>query len=119
MKGNIIQDMIEQALLQTHTAFCARVISTSGDLAAIQPLHMVKAIGGQPQMQAVIPDCPVLQSAVKFTSLNPAAARKVQAGDTVYCVCAERDISETRSGTAAVPVIGRHMLSSAVVVGIL
>lgn len=111
--------MIEQALLQVHTGFCAKVISINGNLAAVQPLNMVKPVGGKPQMQAVIPNCPVLDSAVKFTSLNPAAVRRVLAGDTVYCVCAERDVSETRKGSFATPVLGHHMLSSAVVIGIL
>lgn len=116
---NEIQQMIEQALLQVHTGFCAKVIGVSGNLASVQPLNMVKAVGGQAKPQAVVPNCPVLESAVKFTALSPAACRKVQSGDTVYCICAERDISETRGGTFATPVAGHHMLSSAVVVGIL
>lgn len=116
---NEIQQMMEQALLQVHTGFCAKVISVSGNLASVQPLNMVKAVGGQARPQAVIPNCPILESAVKFTSLSPAAARRVQTGDTVYCICADRDISETRGGAFAAPVTGHHMLSSAVVAGIL
>lgn len=119
MNGTVINGLIEQALLKVHTGFCARVVSVSGNLASVQPLNMVKAVGGQPQKQAVIPNCPVLESAVKFTGLSPAVARRVQAGDTVYCVCADRDISETRSGAFATPVPGHHSLSGAVVVGIL
>jgi len=118
VKGAIFQDMVEQVLLQVHTGFFATVISTSGNLATLQPLNMIKAVGGQPQKQAVIPNCPVLDSAVKFTSLSPAAARRVQAGDTVYCVCADRDITETRTGAFATPVPGHHSLVDAVVVGI-
>lgn len=118
MKGTIFQEMIEQALLQVHTGFFATVISVGGNLATVQPLNLIKAVGGQPQKQAVIPNCPVLDSAVKFTSLSPAAARRVQAGDTVYCVCADRDIAETRTGTFATPVPGHHSLAGAVVVGI-
>ena len=119
MKGTIFNEMIEQALLQVHTGFCGRVVSVSGNLASVQPLNMVKAVGGQPQKQAVIPNCPVLDSAVKFTSLSPAAVRRVQTGDIVYCVCADRDISETRGGNFATPVSGHHTLAGAVVVGIL
>lgn len=119
MKGTIFQDMIEQALLQLHTGFCGKVISIKGNLATVQPLNMVKAIGAQPQKQAVIPNCPVLDSAVKFINLNPAAVRRVQAGDTVFCMCADRDISETRSGAFATPVTGHHSMSGAVVIGIL
>lgn len=119
MKGTVFQDMIEQALLQVHTGFCAKVVGVSGNLASVQPLNMVKAVGGTAKKQAVIPNCPVLDSAVKFTSLSPAAARRVQAGDTVYCVCADRDISETRGGNFATPVPGHHALAGAVVIGIL
>lgn len=119
MKGTIFNEMIEQALLQVHTGFFAKVINVNGNLASVQPLNMVKAVGGQPQKQAVIPNCPVLDCAVKFTSLSPAAVRRVQVGDTVYCVCADRDISETRTGAFATPVSGHHMLSGAVVIGIL
>ncbi len=119
MKGTIFNEMIEQALLQVHKGFMAKVVSTSGNLASVQPLNMVKAVGGQAQKQAVIPNCPVLDSAVTFTSLSPVAVRRVQAGDTVYCVCADRDITETRTGAFATPVPGHHMLAGAVVVGIL
>lgn len=119
MKGTIFNGMIEQALLQVHTGFCAKVISVSGNLATIQPLNMIQAVGGQPQQQAVIPNCPVLENAVKFTSLSPPAARRIQGGDIVFCMCADRDISETRTGAFAVPVAGHHTLAGAVVVGIL
>lgn len=119
MKGTIFNEMIEQALLQVHTGFFGKVVSISGNLATVQPLNMIKAAGGQPQKQAVIPNCPVIDSAVKFTSLSPAVVRRVQAGDIVYCVCADRDITETRTGAFATPVAGHHSLAGAVVVGII
>lgn len=104
--NNAIQGMINNALMQTHTAFCGKVISVEGNFAKVQPLNMVKAIGGKAQKQAVIPKVPILQH-----------VDGVAAGDTVFCVCAERDISETRKGNFALPVSGRHMLSDAVIVG--
>lgn len=119
MKGTVFQGMIEQALLQVHTGFFAKVTAVSGNLATVQPLNLVKAVGGQAQKQAVIPKCPVLDSAVKFLSLSPATVRRVQAGDTVYFVCADRDISETRTGSFATPIPGHHTLDGAVVVGIM
>ena len=54
---NVIQGMINNALMQTHTAFCGKVISVSGNLAKVQPLNMVKALGGKAQKQAVILVC--------------------------------------------------------------
>lgn len=104
--SNVIQQMINNALMQTHTAFCGRVESVSGRLAKVQPLNMVKAVGGKAQKQAVISNVPILQH-----------VGTVKKGDTVYCVCAERDITETRKGKFALPVRGRHMLSDAVIVG--
>lgn len=103
---NVLKGMINNALMQTHTAFCGKVISVSGRTAKVQPLNMVKAVGGSAKKQAVIPDVPILQH-----------VGTVYKGDTVFCMCAERDISETRKGNFAIPVLGRHMLSSAVIVG--
>lgn len=104
--NNVIQGMINNALMQTHTAFCGKVISVSGKYAKVQPLNMIKAIGGKAQKQAVITSVPILQH-----------VEGVKKGDTVFCVCAERDITETRKGKYALPVRGRHMLSDAVIVG--
>lgn len=135
MKGTLFNEMIEQALLQVHTGFVGKVVSISENLVTVQPLNLVKAIGGQPQKQAVIPNCPVLQSARKFTKIvqstssggDPPHTHSIeiwdvtgpQPGDTVFCVCADRDITETRAGAFAAPVSGHHTLASAVVVGIL
>lgn len=104
--SNFIEGMINNALMNTHTAFCGKVISVSGRFAKVQPLNMVKAKGGKAQKQAVIPSVPILRH-----------VEGVKKGDTVFCVCAERDITETRKGKYALPVSGRHMLSDAVIVG--
>lgn len=129
--SNVIQIMIDNALMSTHTAFCAKVISVKGNLANVQPLNMVKAVGGKAQKQAVIPNVPILQptykAKVKYTddTCEESTSKQatvtyelnIKAGDTVFCVCAERDITETRKGKFALPVKGRHMLSDAVIVG--
>lgn len=104
--SNVIQGLINNALMQTHTAFCGKVISVSGSTAKVQPLNMIKAKGGNAQKQAVIPSVPILKH-----------VGAVAVGDTVFCVCAERDITETRKGKFDLPVQGRHMLSDAVIVG--
>jgi len=110
---NVIQGLINNALMVTHTAFCGKVISVKGNLAKVQPLNMVKAKGGNAQKQAVLTDVPILQPTYKADGYTC----NIKAGDTVYCVCAERDITETRKGKFALPVQGRHMLSDAVIVG--
>ena len=103
---NAIHGMINNALMQTHTAFCAKVISVSGKSAKVQPLNMVQAIGRTAKKQAVIEHVPSLEH-----------VKDVAKGDTVYCLCAERDITETKNGKFDLPVKGRHMLSSAVIIG--
>lgn len=79
----------------------------------------MKAVGGQAIPQAIIEHCPVLQSAVKIETINPVSIRTIQAGDIAYCVCADRDISETQTGAMVTPVAGHHMINDAVIVGIL
>lgn len=115
LECNVFQAMINNALMQTHTAFCAKVISVSGGFAKVQPLNMIKAKGGKAQKQAVITQVPILQPTYKEKGADYTC--NIKAGDTVYCVCAERDITETRKGSFALPVKGRHMLSDAVIVG--
>ena len=123
--SSVINTMIENALMQTHTAFCGKVISVSGKFAKVQPLNMVKAVGGKSQKQAVITNVPILQPTTRIASIKCGGedcdikyvSDTIKAGDTVFCVCAERDITETRKGIFALPVHGRHRLSDAVIVG--
>lgn len=119
MNSSVFQNMIEQAILQVHTGFFGKVVGVNGNTASVQPLNQIKAVGGKAIPQAIIENCPVLQSAVKFETINPASIRKIQVGDIVYCVCADRDISETQTGAMATPVVGHHMINDAVIVGIL
>lgn len=112
--SNVIQGMINNALMQTHTAFCGKVLSVSGDFAKVQPLHMTKAVGGKAQKLPPITNVPILKPSYKT---NAGYICDIKVGDTVFCVCAERDITETRKGKFALPVQGRHMLSDAVIVG--
>lgn len=115
--SNVIKTMIENALMQTHTAFCGKVLSVSGGFAKVQPLNMVKAVGGKSQKQAVIVNVPILKPTYKPDVSSEKYVCDIKAGDTVFCVCAERDITETRKGKFALPVYGRHRLSDAVIVG--
>lgn len=122
--SNAIQGMINNALMNTHTAFCGKVLSVSGDFAKVQPLNMIKNAGETPQKQAVIQQVPILKptTRIKRVTLDGEECdvimeSNIAAGDTVFCVCAERDITETRKGNFDTPVQGRHSLSNAVIVG--
>lgn len=120
---NVIQNMIDNALMRTHTAFCAKVLSVSGDMAKIQPLNMVKVAGGNAQKQAVITDVPILKPSYKNkVTYNNSVCQvstecDIKVGDTVFCLCAERDITETRKGNFSVPAKGKHMINDAVIIG--
>nr|WP_314099224.1 hypothetical protein [uncultured Lachnoanaerobaculum sp.] len=121
-----VNDIIEQALLNVHTGFIARIVNINGSSATIQPLSMNKSIGGEAKPQAVITSCPVINSCGKFESFTcPTTGNecmkfnKPQVGDLVFCMCADRDISETRHGTMVAPRSGHHELSFAVVIGVL
>lgn len=48
-----------------------------------------------------------------------AVVKPIAAGDIVICVCADRDISEFKSGRNSTPSAGHHSLSDSVIVGIL
>lgn len=126
--------MIEEALLNTHTAFVGKVVQVNGDVADVQPLNMLVTMEGVKKKLPKLEKVPILKSARKFekksavssSSGEPSHAHTViqwepvkpEPGDIVFCVCSDRDISDTKNGDFAVPVKGRHMLSSAVVVGI-
>ena len=51
-------------------------------------------------------------------SFNVYEPNMLEAGDIVYCVCADRDISETKKGKQALPALGHHSLANAVIVGV-
>lgn len=146
--GNLkfFENLIETKLLNTHTAYIARVLSTNGVTAKIAPLGMTKAYGETALTQSPLSNVPVLHSArykmakqkiryvseVKVekseyvTSVTPEfkevtvlVPTDISAGDIVLCVCCDRDITEARRGNNAVPPIGHHSMSSSVIVGIL
>lgn len=134
-KSGAFQNMIEQALLNTHTAFVGKVVSVKGDLASVQPLNMMQSMEGKVSKLPKLDDVPILKSVRKWDKKEKILAstngeythahtveywepKKPEPGDVVFCVCADRDIADTKKGDFAVPTLGRHMLSSAVIVGI-
>jgi hypothetical protein len=132
ISGTVLSELIEQKLLNLHTAFFAKVLSVSGNNAKIQPLNMIKANGKQAQKQAVI-TVPIMKNVRKFStktvtvttemddkfSMTIPTISTISAGDIVYCLCGERDITETKKGNFATPPTGHHRISDAVVVGVI
>lgn len=129
ISGTVLNSLVEQRLLNLHTAFFAKVINVKGNTAKIQPLNMVKASGKNAQKQAVM-TVPILQTVKKFKevtrtltisgtkySFKVLEADSISAGDTVLCICGERDITETKKGRFALPSTGHHRISDAVIIG--
>ena len=149
--STIFERMIEEKLLNIHTAFIGKIISVSGNTAKVQPLNKVKQYGREAEQQSVLQNVPILNNArfklqsatVEYVSdvdldtnksdgyVTSASIDKttktietvkrvgLTKGDIVFCVCADRDITEARRGNMAVPSIGHHSQSDAVIVGVL
>lgn len=126
VSGNVLNGITEQKLLNLHTGFFAKVISVNGNMAKIQPLNMIKAVGGSAKKQAVL-SVPIMQNVRKFstekktingTEITLPKIVGISKGDTVYCLCGERDITETRKGNFSVPQSGHHRMSDAVIIGV-
>lgn len=137
---NAISQLIEQALLDVHTAFIGKIISISGNTATVQPLDKIVPVGGNSMERAVISNCPIAESAryklteetkevctsVNFPnnsytteSIKVCSKTPISAGDIVVCVCGERDISQTRKGVTAAPAKGHHEIKDAIVIAVL
>lgn len=122
-----INVMVEQKLLNLHTAYFAKVISVSGNSAKIQPLNMIKAVGQSGKKQAVL-TVPILKNVRKFSTqsitikdfnITIPKIGMIEAGDIVYCLCSERDITETKKGKFSIPPTGHHRISDSVIVGVI
>lgn len=141
-----IDNLIESKLLNLHTAFVAKIVSMQDEtMCSVQPLNRIKALGKNAQDRAVIPDVPILNHVRHYTlmkqsmeiiaphgacnivKVNPHPSpdnvghikvEPLKPGDIVFCVCADRNIAETRRGSFATPPQGHHSITDAVVVGL-
>lgn len=138
---SIFNDMIEEKLMGVHTAFVATIVSIPEDAktATIQPLSMIKQYGKGAKAQSIIKDVPILQNArfklepytlkyvksvsgdsASYDELETVKRKKLEKGDVVFCVCADRDISETKKGSMTTPSVARHHdASDAVIIGVI
>ena len=130
----VIDDLIEQKLMDLHTAFIGKVVGVGGGKATVQPLNMMKQYGKPAVQQAVVKDVPILKTVYKIelfefegTESNHPTHKHgghvrfipIQEGDIVFCMCADRDISATQDGAMALPSAGRHEIKDAIIVGVL
>ena len=123
--GLVTENMLNNKLLNLHTAYLAIVLSVSGNTAKIQPLGYTKAYGEEAKKQSPLSSVPILNSAkFKFKETviegeKVAGIEPIKKGDIVLCVCCERDISEAKKGKNALPVLGHHSMTDSLIVSIL
>ena len=149
--GSVVNSLIEQALLNTHTGFFGKVMSVKGFTAKVQPLQQYKAVGGTAKKHAVLLSVPILHNVRKWrereitftdedttdgdTNMSSVVAAPpdkshkhkftvydpipIEKGDIVYCVCADREITQTKKGKFALPTLGHHNLTDAVIIGVI
>lgn len=123
--AEVFDNMLEEKLLNLHTAFIARVVSVQSEsLCSVQPLDKIKAYGQPAKSQAVITKVPILNH-VRHYSLYSADSHgghlrvsPLKKGDIVLCVCAERDITSAVKGKSTTPPVGHHQIKDAIVVGL-
>lgn len=119
------ENVINNKLLNMHTAYLAKVLSVNGSTAKIQPLGYSKAYGQNAQKQSPLSNVPILNSAkykiskTEIENKDVAKITSIAKGDIVLCVCCERDITEAKKGKNSTPALGHHNMSDSVIVGIL
>ena len=115
-------EMVDQKLLAIRTGFFAKVISTNKFTATIQPLNKVQSANGKVQTAAVITNVPIIESArhkISVNELGEASLNWIRSGDTVYCLCGDRDITYSKSGISNTPSNRHHDISDAVIIGLM
>lgn len=138
--GTAIDDFVEQKLLDTHTAYIAKVVSVNGNRLNIQPLHMYKEYGTSASAYPVISNVPFIQrrfvvtdnihthdiadtslgdvSTAPYTHNHEVYEEEYSVGDIVLVVVCERDITNSLKGSIALPLTNsRHNLNNSVVIG--
>lgn len=140
-RSNFLEGMIEEKLLNLDTAFIAKVVSVKDETTcSVKPLDKRKAYGHEAKESSVITEVPILnhvrhyklvkQNLTTADGIDPNPHPKendighlkvepLKAGDLVFCVCAQRDISSAVKGMSTVPPVGHHQLKDAIVVGLL
>ena len=130
--AKVIEDMIEEKLLCLHTAFVGKVTKVYLDKdnwrpykADVQPLSMISLVNGKTVKPAVIKDVPILDNAKyklnvsldEDKATSSITGTRMQKGAIVFCLCGERDITDTKKGKMAVPPLGHHQMKDCVIIG--
>lgn len=116
MNTEFFSSIVDQRLLSVSTIYLARVLTheSGADKCTLQPLSLTKAVGGTAKKQAILPDVPISQSV-----LGALGTGRTLEGVVAIVASCERDISQTRKNTYALPAKRHHSKSDSVVIGCL
>ena len=111
--SQVISNKIDQALLQTHTAFLAEIkkISVIDCSADVQPLTLYKQKDGKTARPAIIKNIPIARHIAEQIKNDVSTVN-----DIALCVVCERDITDASKGKSKVPILGHHELKDCVLV---
>jgi len=114
--SQVIAQMMVHQLSAVHVGFPCRVISFDEATckADVQPL--VRTSDGDP---AMIQGVPTLGHRFKVNEIEQVYRPSLKSGDTVYVVCADREIKNALKGqVASADTERRHDVNDAVIVGV-
>lgn len=131
--SKVFEDMIEEKLLYLHTAFIGKVTKVYYNKdsawrpykADVQPLNMLSLVNGKTIKPAIIKDVPILDAAKykinisldEETATNNITGTRMKNGAIVFCLCADRDITDTKKGKMVAPPIGHHQMKDCIIIG--
>ncbi len=119
--STVIKDIVSEEIKSLHCAFLAKVLSTNGKKAKIQPLGMIRNYGGTAKKQAPLTNVHIARSArYKIgESGDDIKLTPIDVGDVVLCVCCDRNIDAALKGENVLPPAGYHNQSDCVIVSII
>lgn len=130
MDMTFFNKIVNNAVINIHTAYIAKVLSVDGTRAMVQPLTYAKNASGQTVEQA--PVSAFIPSNVKYAVKNITyrvsdtsettavlVPEELQEGDIVYCGVCERDISSAVTGVMADLPTRHHDMNDSVILKVL
>lgn len=148
LSSNWIENIVNDKILNLHTAFLAEVKTVDGDTAKVQPLQNYRMAAGNAAAQEVVTvlvpqnikyhietieymtgaaaATTVTESHSAVTILQPETEKievcvpdELSAGDLVVCIVCERDITNAKKGLTEQPTNRHHDMNDSVIIRVL
>ena len=115
MNLQYFENLVSQKILGISTIYLAKVVSHTADSERcnIQPLSMIKAVGGTAKKQSILANVPISKVVLHALDGESLSER------VVIAASCERDISQTKKGVFATPSFRHHSKSDSVIIGYL